>query len=291
MQLIRPFLSGFPHPLKLRIWRTYRYARWLTGPLRMLPQFLVIGEQKCGTTSIYKYLVQHPQIAPSLEKELRFFDRQFNRGRFWYQASFPFQLYSQYVRKRHGYNLITGDASPNYLCHPRVPQRVKTTLSDIKFIVLLRNPVERAYSHYNMSVRHKKETLSFAEALDNEEERLGGKIGQVRQGDDFESYYQFLHYAYKSRGIYALHLQQWFELFSRERFFIINSADFQTDPAKTLAQTFDFLGLPNWGKIVYDRHNVGNYSALDGRLRQGMEQFFEPYNRQLYDLLERDFGW
>ena len=142
--MFRRAVGRLPRPIKRQLWLTQLFLRSLTGHWRMLPAFLIIGVQKGGTTSLYNYLIQHPHIAPALEKELRFFDYKFHKGLAWYQAHFPLIAYARFVQQVYQRALITGEASPNYLFDPRAPQRVAHTLPDVKLIVLLRNPVARA---------------------------------------------------------------------------------------------------------------------------------------------------
>jgi hypothetical protein len=122
--------------------------RTATSRLRLLPNFIIIGSARSGTTSLYNYLVQHPGIAPALRKEVHFFDYNYQRGCSWYQGQFPTHPYMHYMQTIHRQAMITGEASPYYLFHPYVPQRVAQLLPEIKLIALLRNPIERAFSHY-----------------------------------------------------------------------------------------------------------------------------------------------
>ena len=130
----------------------------LTGPFHLLPDYLIIGAQKCGTGSLYRYLNQHPRIKSGITKEVRFFDKYYNRGINWYRVFFPF-------KDLLGRKYLTGDATPRYLDHPHAPKRVKEIIPNVKFIVLLRNPIDRAYSMYNMRVSRGRETHSFEESL------------------------------------------------------------------------------------------------------------------------------
>jgi len=134
----------------------------------MLPDFIIIGVQRGGTTSLYKYMTKHPKIIPALKKEIHFFDNKFGKGLSWYESQFmqnPF--FCLLKRKRKSEDTITGEASPYYIYHPHVPKRISKILPNVKLIAILRNPIERAFSHYNHEVRLGAEKLSFEDALKN----------------------------------------------------------------------------------------------------------------------------
>ena len=183
-------------------------TRILTNNLRVLPNFLIIGVSRSGTTSLYNYLTQHPSVAPALIKEVYFFDRSYKRGLAWYRSFFPTVLekyYSTTVKKK---EFITGEATPCYIFHPHVPRRVFKTIPGIKLIVLLRNPVDRAYSFYHHNLRRGLESLSFEEAIESEVKRLRGELEKMM---DDENYFSFnrQYYSYLSRGIYVDQLKNW----------------------------------------------------------------------------------
>ena len=117
---------------------TYRQwsKRW-----RCLPDYLLIGAQKCGTTSLYNYLVSHPEVRRCLRKEVGYFDQHFDRGLAWYLAHFPMKSFV-------GFQQVTGEATPDYYYSPQAPQRAHLVMPQAKLIILLRNPVDRAHSQY-----------------------------------------------------------------------------------------------------------------------------------------------
>ncbi len=125
--------------------------RRLTSGSRRLPDFIILGAQRAGTSSLYYYLSQHPQILPAVRKELHFFDDHYRRGLGWYRSQFP---------TRGARGTITGEATPYYLSHPHAPARIQRLLPQARLIVLLRNPVERAISHYFFEVSHQREVVA-----------------------------------------------------------------------------------------------------------------------------------
>ena len=263
-----------------------------TSPIRIMPDFFIIGAQKCGTTSLYYYLVAHPSIASAWRKELSFFDSNFQKGLSWYRGQFPLSIrkyYAEHIRKQ---AFITGEACPEYLFHPNVPKRVVEIFPQAKLIVLLRNPVDRAYSHYRHQVARGRQKLSFEDAIACEEERTRGDAEKMVTN---ENYYNYTISSYLARGVYVDQLQRWFRWFPREQFLIHRSEDLYTNPTTIYKQTLEFLNLPYLGPMmeyaVYNKALPTLSSKIDLKLRKRLVEYFEPYNLRLYELLDRDFGW
>jgi hypothetical protein len=263
--------------------------RMLTGKLRVAPDFIIIGAQRCGTTSLYNNLNRHLCVAPALKKEIHFFDVNFDKGTDWYRAHFPSYLY-RYVRKVRDQRIITGEASPYYLFHPHVPKRVVELFPRIKLIALLRNPIDRAYSHYNHEVRKGFEKLPFLEAIEKEPERL---LVDAEKMQEDENYYSFnhRHYSYLSRGIYVDQLKNWMRFFSREQILILKSEDFYSDPGTVMSRLQAFLKLPGLHMGNYGRYNYHPYAELGAAMRTHLINYFRLHNQELYEYLGMDFGW
>ncbi|MGH7508112.1 MAG: sulfotransferase domain-containing protein [bacterium] len=258
--------------------------RELTGPLRGLPSALIIGAQRSGTTSLFKYLEQHPTVLRPLGKESHYFDLHYGRGVRWYRGRFPFDY-----RLRSG--TMTLDASPYYLLHPLAPERAAQLLPGVKLLAVLRNPVERAFSHYQHEVRKGREALSFADAIDREAERLAGEEERLRSEP---GYYSFNHhcYSYTLRGRYVDQLRRWVEHFPRERLMIVQSERMFREPAVVTAAVHQFLGLRPHLLKGYKAFYQGNYErGIPPGLRSRLVDYFEPYNRELYRWLGEEFDW
>jgi hypothetical protein len=269
----------------------FKVYRKTTNPFRLLPDFLVIGAQKGGTTSLYNYLIEHPGIIPAFTKEVHFFDTYFHKGLPWYRANFPTYAEKYYLERFHKQKCLTGEATPYYLFHPHAPGRVAKTLPEAKFIVLLRNPIDRAYSQYAHQARQGYETLSFEDALAEEEKRTAKERENLLKDERYASFND-KHYAYLARGKYIDQLQIWLELFPREQFLILRSEDFYSDPASTLRETFKFLDLPTAGlQREYKLYNNGTYSKMESTTRKRLIEYFEPYNARLNEYLGADFDW
>ncbi len=290
--MTKKITSYMPRPIKRAYRGTQRNFRILTSSIRLLPDFIVIGTQKGGSTSMFQYLASHPYVVPSCCKEVDFFDLNFSKGAAWYRSHFPSSLYNRCfktVRKR---DLITGEASPYYIIHPRVPKRVSELLPKVKLLAIIRNPVDRAYSHYTGELEPGYETISsFEEAIDKEEERLHGEYEKLLEDENYYSYNHH-HYSYLARGIYADQLARWFEYFPKEQILIVSSEDFQADTSRVFKKVQDFLGLPYWEPPVFTKYRVRSYpKKLNPATRKRLVKYFAPHNKRLYELLGRKFDW
>lgn len=252
-------------------------VKW-QGELGLSPDFIIIGSPRCGTTSLYKYITAHPQVLAAANKEICFFSEHFSKGMAWYQAHFPPPIEAQ--------KFLTGEATPTYLTHPLAASRLRDCLPKIKLIVILRNPVDRAFSHYQMLVRRGTERRSFERAIDAELQLLAGATETDLAG---RKKWQECHYIYKS--LYACSLKQWLKLFPREQFLILQSEEFYANPAATLKQVFEFLEVPDFQLSNYKQYNGANYQPADGGVRGILREYFQQYDRELAECANRKFSW
>ena len=244
-------------------------ARYATAGLRALPDFVVIGAQKAGTTSVYDWLARHPNVSPAMRKEVRYFDRRRDRSLRWYRAHFP-------VRRR---GSITGESSPGYLFCPWVPEAVARALPTTRFVVLLRDPVDRAYSHYWMNRTGGREARSFEDAV-------AAEAGRTAPNGDDDPYGR---YAYVARGRYAEQLERWFAVIDRDRF-LVAFTDKGADQRALYGRVLDFLGLPPF-ELELSPSNVARYEEMDPATRRRLEAELAPDNRRLAALLGEHPGW
>jgi sulfotransferase family protein len=254
----------------------------VTSPFRPLPDFLILGAQKAGTTALYAYLRRHPQITGPSWKEVSFFDRHWARGESWYRGNFP-----NLARTR---GKLVGEASPSYVFHPLAPQRVLELVPQARLVVLVRNPVDRALSHHNHEVALGREPLSFEEALDAEEERLRGEVERMTADPRYFSREWWSH-TYKARGRYAEQLERWLEVFPRERLLVLSSDELGSEPERAHAQVLEFLGAPPHRLDSYARVYEREYEPMRPETRARLAAEFEEPNRRLYALLGRDLSW
>jgi len=262
----------------------------LTSRNRVLPGFLIIGTQRGGTTSLYNYLVQHPSVAHALTKELRFFDINYAKGVDWYRSRFPSRGHLQRMKRAGSADPVVGEASPDYLFDPHVPNRVAETLPDTKLIVLLRHPVDRAFSHYWHQVKRGHERLTFDQAVAAEEGRLAGELERMLADPAYVSYERH-HHSYVARGMYVEQLEAWAKLFPRDRFLIEQSEDLFADPSSVFKRTLRFLGLPDYDLPAYETFNAFGSGRMDPDLRARLAKLFQPHNERLYEFLDRNLGW
>jgi sulfotransferase family protein len=271
-------------------------ARLYTAPTanaRLLPDFLIIGAERAGTTSLYRYLAQHPQVMGVTlhRKGAHYFDTNFDKSVRWYRSHFPSRLAARGRALRTGTErVVTGEACPYYVFHPLVPERVRALLPEVRLIVMLRDPVTRAYSHYLHEVARGFEHLSFAEAIDAEAERLEGEEKRMR-GDAHYRSFNHQHYSYQARGRYLEQIERWQRLFPIEQIHIIESRAFFADPDAGYREVLRFLGLAERSLGEYPQLNARSDGRLPADARERLYESFAEPNRELEEYLGRSFSW
>jgi len=249
-----------------RLWRR------VTAGRRPLPDFIILGAQRAGTTSLYNWITSHPSVAPAKQKEVHYFDLHYAKGANWYRAHFPLARAGQ----------VTGEASPYLLFHPLAPGRAAADLPpSTTFIVILRDPVERAVSHYWHERRLKAETESLAVALALEEERLSGEDERVLGG---ERSFAHFHFSYAARGRYAEQLERWFAHVGRSRVLVVESESLFGDPEAQIRVT-DWLGLSDSPGPFPAMNEAQRVDPADPAAVRMLERHFDPLNEELFELL------
>ncbi len=270
-----------------------RHGRWALGRatsgLRVHPGFLVIGAQKAGTTALYSYLLRHPSVLGPTWKEVSYFDRHFARGPAWYRGQFPTTARARLARRRTG-SALAGEASPSYVLHPLAPMRVSELLPAVRLVLLVRDPVDRALSHYHHEVALGREPLSFEAALDAEEARLEGEVERMCADPGYFSHAWWNH-TYAARGRYAEQLERWLAVFPWEQLHVVVSEELRAQPASAYARVLAFLGLPRHTlrsfPPVFERH----YPPMAGPTRRRLAAGFADANGRLERLLGRRLDW
>lgn len=271
--------------------QSYARTRIITSQIRLLPDFIIIGAQKCGTSSLYRNLIKHPCVGSAIWKEVNFFDINFKKGTAWYRAHFPSFLHKYYVKQIRKQNYVTGEKTPDYIFYPHAPKRVLETVPQVKLIVLLRNPVGRTYSHYRHEVRLGYETLSFEDAIEKEKKRLHGEMEKMLEDENYYSY-KYQHYSYLSKGIYIDQLKNWMKIFPKEQILILKSEDFFNAPTSIFKQVLEFLNLPTWEPKGYRKYNVGQLTEkMNAATKKRLINYFEPHNQRLHKYLGIELGW
>lgn len=284
-------------------------VRVLTGSLRMLPDFVVIGVGKCGTTSLYDYIAQHPNVRVAMSKEINYFNWYLGvKSERWYRAHFPLRL-ERTVAALRGRRLLTGEATPLYSTHPPSAPALKKVMPSAKLILVLRDPVRRAYSHYHdLGVRLGGEKRSFDEAVRAEAAEIQSNYGdfpafQHRStrkpvptsepafSRDRGYWLDARLFHYVSMGLYAEILSWWLQYFAREQLLVLTSERLQREPEPVMVEVFKFLELVPT-KVSFQRElNKGTYEPMQAETKEFLREFYKPYNQRLVDLLGWNPGW
>jgi phosphoribosylglycinamide formyltransferase 1 len=250
--------------------------RLASAPLRPLPDIMIVGTQRGGTTSLRKWLARHPTVKVLEFGEVHYFDHNYDRGEQWYRSRFPMRF-----RPR---RLV--ETSPYMLFHPLAPARAARDLpSGTRFVVLLREPAERALSHYRLERSLGRESKSFADALEAEDDRLSGQEAIVLNGDRSRSHQWF---SYRARGVYAEQVSRWFDEVGAARVKVVESEGLFGDDA-VAEDLLDWLGFPPIGSPFPALNASPAPTPEDEKALADLRGFFEPHNEKLFDLLGRRF--
>ena len=262
-----------------------------TSGARVLPELLICGGQRCGTTSMYKALVQQPTIfRPIWRKGVHYFDVGYDHDVDWYRSHFPLETQLTRAAKRHQTRALSFESSPYYLFHPLAADRIAADLPDARLIVLVRDPVERAYSAHAHEFARGYETLGFEAALEAEAQRIDGEVERLRADPSYRSH-AHRHQAYRSRGEYATQLERIATLFGRDRIKVVDSHRFFSEPESEFADVLSWLGVKPSGATVFDKHNARPRPAMAESLRSQLEEHFEPHDHALETWLGRAPSW
>jgi hypothetical protein len=277
---IAELIPKLPEPVRaLPRTAIWTYGK-LTATFRPLPTALIIGAQKAGTSALYAWLRRHPGIAGPSWKEVNYFDRRYAKGERWYRGNFP----------RAPEGAVVVEASTGYLLHPLAPERARRLLPDARLVALVRDPVSRAYSHYQHEVALGREPLSFEDALDAEDERMEGEIERMLADPAYFSH-AWWNYTYLARGLYAEQLERWLSAFPEEQLLVVPMDDLGNDPSGTYGRVLAHVGAPPMDHADYPRVYARDYAEMKPETRDRLSASFAEPNRRLYELLGRDLGW
>jgi Sulfotransferase domain len=277
--------------VEARTRRARQRAREATAPVRLRPNFLIIGALKAGTTSLHRYLSDHPAVHCSRTKEVHYFSLKYPLGERWYLSHFPLATHAATARLRNGVRLAVGEATPAYLFDPRSPSRVHAFDERMKLIAVLRDPVERAYSHFQMERETRDESRSFEDALAWEEAELKPELERWASDPTYVSPLPLFGRSYVARGCYADHLERWLALFPRDRLLVLTSDELLGSPACALSKVEAFLEVPEWQPSSYPQENVRAYPPMPPATRDYLRGVFEPHDRRLEELLGFELPW
>jgi hypothetical protein len=258
----------------------------LTGPIRSLPDFIIIGTARSGSTSLYYNICQHPCVLSAAYDELGFFDSNFHLGLNWYRSLFP-TIFSKWIVKQKKQFAITGEDTPFYIWNPLVAKRILKIIPNIKLIVLFRNPVDRAYSNYHLGVRAGSEKLSFEDAIQMELKKLDKINDEIEQ--DVNKY--TTPRSYIAKGFYADQLKIWLELFSSEQLMIVSTEDLESNPQKTLDRIYNFLKIPKNHKLIPEKQKIASYPKMKNKTREFLIDLYKKNNAELFTMIGQKFDW
>jgi hypothetical protein len=283
--------STLPRPARRALTGSYWAFQRATSAGRLLPDFAIIGGQRCGSTALFRYLLHHPAVSGYFRKEARYFDRNYQRGPAWYRAHFPLAGFATYVRRRYGCEPAIGEATPNYLFHPHAARRMHEFNPDMRLVALLRDPVDRAISNYHLERALGNETLSLRDALQAEPGRVDAELERAEAD---ETYWGFdcQHFSYVARGRYAEQLERWLEQFRLgEQLLVLRSEDLFAAPLEVTNRVLDFLGLTPLAHVRLRPENARAYPDVDAESRRHLLDRFDQPNGRLEALLGTELRW
>lgn len=247
-----------------------RGSRRLTVWARPLPSILLVGAMRAGTTSLFRSLAEHSRVVDPTHKELHYFDVFHDRGPAWYRAFFPI-----------GPRAVAIEASPSYLNHEQAAARAADLLPDARILVVLRDPVERAWSNYRFRRGYEREHRSFAEAVDEE----------LAEGPTpFTEFRNPAEVPYLSAGLYADQLRRWFDAYGTDGVLVLDAHEVFADPPAGLERVQRFAGLDP-EPLPYRRVNQAPSDSVPDDLARRLRSFFAEPDADLEGLLGRRLSW
>ena len=283
--------SGVPAPIRETVKGTVKLWGKATADHRTVPNTFIIGAQRCGTTSMFRYLTQHPSVTgPRLEKGVHYFDTNFDNDIDWYRSHFPTVRSARLARQRYGCDLRIVEACPYYSFHPMVPGRIADVVPDPKFVILVRDPVSRALSHHNHEVKRGFEDADFGSAIEVEKDRLNGEIDRLAADETYVSF-EHQHHSYVARGKYEEQIAAYEQVFGADRVLTLRSTDLEHDPSTTVTGVLNFLGVPLSTQFNFPRFNARAYDAMDPEIEAQLRDEFAPTDAAMAERFERNEPW
>lgn len=270
-----------------------RFSRELgrrTASHRVQPDMILVGGQRCGTTSLFRALMDHPQVLrPNLHKGVNYFDLNYHHGPDWYTGHFPLAATAR-MRVPNGTRPLVFEASGYYLYHPFAVERIAADLPDVKLVAMLRDPVERAYSAWKHERARGYEWEEFEDALALEDERLAGEFDRMSNETGYESF-SHRHHSYRHRGDYFGQLQRIAKEHGRDKLHVVYSEDFFAQPAEEFARLTDFLELPGAKGVTFGHYNARPSTSMPVAAREQLTAHYAAERTALEDLVGRPAPW
>tara|TARA_Y100001936_G_C16009194_1_gene632531 strand:- start:314 stop:1144 length:831 start_codon:yes stop_codon:yes gene_type:complete len=271
-----------------KIYRNFRYVvlgrkfKGINAKNHALPNFIIIGAMKSGTTSLYNYICDHPSVIAAEYDEIGFFDSNYHLGLNWYRSLFPTkkQLKSLEQKEDQG---ITGEDTPFYFWNEESANRIKEILPNVKLIIILRNPINRAYSEYHDKVQSGRTKKSFEQYIQSELENLKKNSPPPSKFNDDDSILL--------RGIYSKQFENWSSIFSKKQIIVLQSEQLLEKPQKVLNDIYNFLGLTEFNLKNKFSKKKKKYQDMNSETREILRDFYYPYNEKLFQMIEKRFDW
>jgi len=286
----RTLQPSVPRPVKRALRTGYVAAGSLSSAGRLLPDFLVVGGQRCGTTSLFRALEQHPHIVrPTLNKGVNYFDINYHKGPRWYAGHFP-RASTRTRRLGVGTPFATFEASGYYLFHPLAAERIARDLPEVKIVAMLRDPAERAFSAWKHEHARGFDDESFERALELEEARVAREAERMAVDPNFQGY-SHRHHAYAARGDYVQQLSRYYERLPREQIHVLYSEAFFDDPVGEFRALTTFLGVEDVPGVHFDQHNARGSGPMSEQVRRLLTGRFTGQADELHTLVGRRPPW
>jgi len=253
----------------------------ITASSRVLPDFIIMGTVRSGTTSLYYNICEHPSVLSAAYDEIGFFDSNYHLGIKWYQSMFPKQKQMDEIKKNTGF-AITGEDTPFYFWKKEAIDRIFQCLPSVKIIAIFRNPVDRAYSNYNLGVRMNTEKSTFEETIDEEIKFL--ENNPFRDSIDRRR-------SYVTKGIYEKQIKSWFDIFPRKQIHILSTEEMQQNPQETLLKVFKFLEIPEYVIKNPQKQKLAEYKKMKVETRKKLLNFYKSYNENFFEIIKQRFNW
>lgn len=271
------------------LWKLHRSFREATASIRVHPNFFIIGTPVCAKTLLYRYVIQHPLILENLRNETSYFDINYKFGFGWYKSNFPTVISKNLIKIIKGKTPLVGETIN--IGSPLVAKRISKMFSNPSVILILRNPIDRAYAKYLQEVKAKNETYSFEKALELEQEKIHNNRNKISK-DTILNRHNRLWYTYQQMGIYIEFLERWNKFFPKNKMLVIKAEDLFENPLSVVNSVFSFLNLYHLRKLNdAGKNQEKNTPSMNLETRKRLNRFFKPFNERLYEFLGTDFNW
>jgi hypothetical protein len=276
------------------VYRNFRYLlcqrkfSGLTSSIRVLPDFIVIGVGRGGTTTLHHNLSKNPCLYSASYDEIGFFDENFHLGLNWYRSLFPTKFTKNKIIKNNK-NFLAYEVTPSYIRKPWTAKRIRKILPNVKLIAILRNPTDRTFSHYNMSINEGNNKNSFENTLNKNFKELEKSSSFDKTSDEY--FKTIVEHSHIARGFYAEQLKTWFNVFDKKQIHITSTENLSSNPNQTFSEIFNFLEIQDYKLEKLENKRQGNYLPMSIDVRRKLLNYFKPYNEELFELIGKRFNW